>query len=405
MPLVPPREASPATPDHSRSLTPLLGDTVLPDPWVFAVEEPDAFGENAVVLYMVGTDNAPMLDRRRRAEIPEWDQLPSQERQRLAALSPSNLCAIHRSIDLGKTWSPTGHSLFGPVASLGYGRVEVWAPEIHRVLVNPGDAPRFVGLYTTRRDGRPQDAERVLPVAAKWVGKFDFERHLVIGQMTGESPIGPFQLDPEPLVDGFFGCLDAHLFQHPVTGACRLFWKEDQTAHDLAAEMWMQEVDVTRTGLRRRGTPMRILKADPATWHGVTVEGMAVFHDPALPDGIVYLLFSGNECFNDLYGTGCLRLNIHTGETQLLDRPLLDKHSEFLRGRLCGIGHPSIVTLPVGAEIVLPQPDGASVTVRHLLFAHAWSSDDDYGVESDRRRPYAFGLVVQAGWPRIVALP
>jgi hypothetical protein len=395
-----------------RSLTPLLGEAVLPDPWVLAVEEPDEAGAPRAVLYLVGTENQPMIDRRRRAEIPNWDRLPAAERARLETGCPASLCPIHRSVDLGRTWAETGRSLFGPLASLGYGRGEIWAPEVHRVtLVEPGAGPRplFVGLYTTRRDGRPEDAERTVPIAPKWRGKFDFDRHLVIGQMVGDGVTGPFRVHPEPLVDGFWGTLDAHLFQDPGTGACRLFWKEDQTAHDLPSEIWMQEVAITAAGLRRVGAPLRILRAVPESWHGVTVEGMAVFGHPSLPPGTVYVLFSGNECFNDLYGIGCLKLDIHSGEVELLERPVLDKDSPALRGRLTGIGHPSIVALPAGAEVLVPRPGAAPVRVHHLLFAHAWTVGDRYGVETDRRRPYVFGLVVEEaegdGWPRIVALP
>ncbi len=392
----------------SRSLTPLLGETVLPDPWVTAVTERDEGGRERLVLYLVGTANEPMLERRRREAFPAWDDLPPAERERRRQDEPSRLCDVYRSRDLGRTWEETGHCLFGALGTLGYGRVEIWAPEIHRLEVpNPGDGTTaiFVGLYTTRRDGRPEDAERTIPIAPKWLGKFDFSRHLVIGQMVGPSVTGPFALAPEPLVDSFFSVLDGHLFQHPVTGACRLFWKEDQTAHDLPAEMWMQAVDVTAAGLVRRGTPIRILTADPGCWHGVTVEGMAAFHDDALPPNWIYLLFSGNECFNDLYGTGCLKLDLETGATELHDKPVLDKGTDFLRGRLVGIGHPSIVALPAGEAITIDRPGAAPIVVRHLMFAHAWRADDVHGVETDRRRPYVFGLVVEKGWPRIIELP
>lgn len=386
-----------------RTLTPLLGDSVLPDPWVSSVVEIDEAGAERVVLYMVGTSNEPMLDELRRQHIPGWSTLPAAEREKLALAHPPQLCPLYRSDDLGRTWHPTARSLFGSLSTLGYGRTEVWAPELHRVVVNDPDGtttPLYICVYTTRRDGRPDDAERVIPIASKWLGKFDFSRHLVIGQMVSESITGPFVVAPEPLVDSFFGVLDAHLVQpDPATGDCWLLWKEDQTAHDLPAEMWLQPVDVTRDGLRRVGEPRRILRADPTTWHGVTVEGMTAFCDPSLPRGWIYLLFSGNECFNDSYGVGCMKLNLETGESELLPHPILSKDTDYLRGHLVGIGHPSIVRLPPGREILT----GTS-TVRHLLFAHAWSAADVCGVANDRRRPYVFGLVVDNGWPKVIAL-
>ncbi len=379
-----------------RTLTPLLGDQVLPDPWVSAVVEPDDAGTDRVVLYMVGTSNLPMLDEQRRTEYPAWSTLPETQRAELADAFPA-LCPLYRSVDLGRTWEVTTISLFGSSGALGYGRVEVWAPEIHQV---GRERPLYVCVYSTRRDGRPGDAERVVPIANKWVGKFDHTRHLVVGQMIAESITGPYTVSPEPLVDTFFGAIDPHLFENPISRERWLFWKEDLTAHGLPAQIYMQQVAVTATGLERVGEPRQILRADPTSWHGVTVEGMVTFHDPSLPPDWVYLLFSGNECFDDSYGTGCMKLNLSTGETELLPHPILCKDTECVRGHLVGIGHPSIIELPAGHEIVI---EGRTV-VRQLLFAHAWRVDDVYGVETDRRRPYVFGLVLDDGWPKLVPL-
>jgi hypothetical protein len=70
-----------------------------------------------------------------------------------------------------------------------------------------------------------------------------------------------------------------------------------------------------------------------------------------------------------------------------------------------GLGHPSIVALPPDEAIPIDRPGAAPLLVRHLMFAHAWRADDVHGVETDRRRPYVFGLAIVDGWPEIVALP
>ncbi|MCA1693451.1 MAG: glycoside hydrolase family 43 protein, partial [Actinobacteria bacterium] len=196
---------------------------------------------------------------------------------------------IRRSTDL-RTWADVGYIFPDGAPRPGWwnpkpedpcnardsGRPRYWGPEVFKA------GSRYVAYYSATGPGN----------------------FFSIGAATATSPVGPWTDIGRPLVENpELSLIDPAFFEDPVTDKSYLLWKDNTNAlcpGRMPTHIVIQEV--SGDGLRRVGTPVRILTND-VPWEGAVVEAPTMIHR----HGYYYLFYSANTFDVEQYGIGVAR--------------------------------------------------------------------------------------------------
>lgn len=254
---------------------------------------------------------------------------------------------IRRSDDL-VFWSDTGAAVLpaGKPAWSANGWRD-WAPELHRV----GD--HYVAYYTA------VNAANVLS----------------IGAASAPSPTGPYTDRGSPLVEHPTGIIDPSYFRDD-DGRHYLLMKVDGNSIGQPTPVWIRELAPDGLSFVEGAPTVEILRNDPATFEGGTIEGMWLVKR----DGMYYLFYSGNV-YDHRYRTSVARSASLTGPYQKRGWAILANNAAWV-----GPGHGSVV--PVGDET--------------FFVYHAWRNNGA-GVElgAAGRQVLIDRIRWIDGWPRI----
>lgn len=220
---------------------------------------------------------------------------------------------------------------------------DFWAPELHQV------GTQYVAYFSARHTN----------------GIF------AIGAAVSPVPQGPYQAQPQPLLQtGSPGVIDVHFFEAP-NGDRFLLWKPDSNA--LGQHPVIKLRKLAADGLSFNGAETTILQND-SSWEGLVIEGPWMIY----ANGWYYLFYSGNGYASTHYGIGVARASSPTGPfTKSPDNPIL-----VTRGAWAGPGHGSVLKGPSGdwvhvyhsweAGHVGESPPGREVLVDRVTFRNGW---------------------------------
>ena len=239
--------------------------------------------------------------------------------------------SVHRSEDL-ISWEFSGYAL--EPGEEGWAWSDLWAPE---VVYERGVFYMYVSATRRRRDATPQKPW-------DWGGPGD-ENSRRLGLARATSPLGPFTLDPEPLVGGW--SIDGHPFRDD-DGTLWLFYNV-RTA-DLGLEGALPGTAIVCDRLlapdRLAGAPT-LVTAPTDPWEGNARgdwywnEGPFVLKRRRR----YYQLFSGGAFYDASYATGLAEARTLRGPWQKdVQNPVLHSTEE-----IHGPGHVSFVFGPDSA--------------------------------------------------------
>ena len=271
--------------------------------------------------------------------------------------------SVHRSDDL-VSWEFQGYAL--EPAESGWAWSDLWAPE---VVYERGTFYMYISATRRRRGGRPTNWQQ---------GQGD-DRGRRLGVARATSPLGPFVLDEEPLVDGW--AIDGHPFRDD-DGTMWLFYNV-RTA-DLRVPGVLPGTGTVCDRLlapdRLEGNPTPVtLPSDD--WEGVPTKDWYWNEGPYVLKrrGRYYQLYSGGAFADESYAVGLAEATSLRGPWQK------DPDNPVVRGggSVQGPGHLSFVF-------------GPDVATRYAVYHAYVEGDEGRKVHLDRvywggERPHIAG--------------
>ncbi len=218
-----------------------------------------------------------------------------------------------------------------------------WAPTVAHI------GRRYVELYATS-----PDTDR---------------RQTCLTVTTATSPLGPFvDRSRGPLVCPAHGrAIDPWIWSSPG-GRHWLVWKTKGLRRHSTNRLMVRELSRRGTSFRRGSAPEELLRNDPSSWEGLTVENPSFIGYR----GRFYLFYSGSSWTTESYATGYAVCRRVTGPCRKVDGPLI-----------AGAGGP-------GGASAFVDTDGAL-----RLIYHRWSEDPTS--PTAQRRMHVARLGVDAG--------
>ena len=221
-----------------------------------------------------------------------------------------------------------------------------WAPELHRV---GGD---LVAYYTS----------------------VNANDSLCIGTATSATLAGPWLEGPAPLVEHFFGVIDATWVTDGGQGY--LVFKIDGNAVGQPTPIFARALTADGLGFVPGSEAVELLVNDPASWEGGVVEAPWI----VWRDGQWLLFYSGNV-YDHRYRTGVARSASLLGPYEKHGAPILTNNERWV-----GPGHGSVVTVS---------------GIDYFVY-HAWTNAGD-GTHNGAagRHVLVDRIDYEGGWPRI----
>lgn len=265
---------------------------------------------------------------------------------------------IRGSRDLVR-WSDTGAALLpAGKPSWAANGFRNWAPEIHRVGAN------LVAYYTT----------------------VNANDSLCIGTATSAVLAGPWIEGPAPLVEHFFGVIDATWTSDGATGY--LVFKIDGNAVGEPTPIFARALTADGLAFAPGSEAVQLLVNDPATWEAGVVEAPWI----VARDGQWLLFYSGNV-YDHRYRTGVARSASVLGPYEKHGEPILGNNERWV-----GPGHGSVVTTggidyfvyhawPNAGDGTHDGAAGRHVLVDRIDYADGWPQIHD-GTPSRSLQPW-----------------